>query len=50
MMLYAAYNPSYCKSLLFSDLVTLRKKFEEDKKKLEALKTQRKFKPFWTCE
>lgn len=27
-------------------LVTMRKKFEEDKKKLETLKTQRKFKPF----
>jgi hypothetical protein len=30
----------------FPDLVNLRKKFEEDKKKLALLKQSRRFKPF----
>ena len=29
----------------FSEIVELQKKFEEDKKKIEALKQARKFKP-----
>lgn len=32
--------------LFILDLTKLREKFEDDKKKIEQLKTKRKFKPF----
>lgn len=33
-------------SFLIKDIAQLRQKFEEDKKRIESLKTTRKFKPF----